>query len=853
MIIRRAAAIFLAAAMLVTSVPAADASVVLAAEATEQAVQEEVAEQKEEQQEEQAQEPAEAQQEAPAVTEAEPVVTEPASEETTAAVEEPEAPSTTVTEVIEPETTTTTEAPVKAESVKAQKDGKDVSEITVKIGSEQALAARVLPEDAEDKEIVWSSANSGVAEVDENGTVKGIAAGVTTITAALASDASIKAQVKVTVSTGDWVKGTGKNKKKWKFRKLDGTFAKNEFIVDGDQTYYIGSDQYLRTGLFTVNKKTYYASSSGAIQKDWTKVSNKWYYFDPEDGFAASKGWKELPNSSGEQKWYYFDASSGVLKTGWFKVSGKNYYANSSGEMQKGWLTISKTTTKTVKKKKVTTTTYSYYYLDPETGARKSGWQKIDDRFYYFDSNGVNQKNTGWQKLSKIYYYFAKDEDSHVYAVTGWKKLSGNWYYMDPSDSAHGKMVTGWKTIDGKTYYFNSKGASVTGIQTISKKKYLFLDEDGAGVLAADGWNTSEGTYYYIQPTDHAIAFGAKTFDGKQYYFDTKTGVAKQGIITINKKRYLYLPDESGIPCRVEKAGRVEYNGKPYFLNEDFTVAKGWVKEGDDYYYFGESSIVTGWYQVNKKWYYFDTETGKMQKGWLYLSSGRYYMDPVNGDAWLGDKTVDGARYYFDTETCGAQRGIVKVGKEYYAYDLETYQRVTGKAGTFTDQYGYQCKIDGNGKLTSAISKELAMTIKAQSATSETNYLIMVNKSDHKIGVFKKAGSEWKMVKGLWNIHCGSKSHPSKSGKWRTTKAYHEFWRDFNGSTAFYCTYTTGSYFLHSRLYKKGSRSPSGKSPIDPNPDKGGKNISHSCIRLQLANAQWVYNNIPASTRVWVY
>ena len=37
---------------------------------------------------------------------------------------------------------------------------------------------------------------------------------------------------------------------------------------------------------------------------------------------------------------------------------------------------------------------------------------------------------------------------------TGWQKINNKWYYMDDS----GAMQTGWKKIDKKWYYFYSNG-----------------------------------------------------------------------------------------------------------------------------------------------------------------------------------------------------------------------------------------------------------------------------------------------------------------------------------------------------------------------------------------------------------
>ena len=84
-------------------------------------------------------------------------------------------------------------------------------------------------------------------------------------------------------------------------------------------------------------------------------------------GFQTIKGKK-----------YYFDAKGILKKNCWFQDNGYWYRADEKGRIQKGlW---------TDKKDRV-------FYLD-KTGKRKSGWQKINEKYYFFSlSSGVMQKN----------------------------------------------------------------------------------------------------------------------------------------------------------------------------------------------------------------------------------------------------------------------------------------------------------------------------------------------------------------------------------------------------------------------------------------------------------------------------
>ena len=73
----------------------------------------------------------------------------------------------------------------------------DKTSTTLRAGTRETLTATVTPENATDA-VVWSSSDKNVATV-ENGVVTAVAGGTATITAASASDATIKAECVVTV------------------------------------------------------------------------------------------------------------------------------------------------------------------------------------------------------------------------------------------------------------------------------------------------------------------------------------------------------------------------------------------------------------------------------------------------------------------------------------------------------------------------------------------------------------------------------------------------------------------------------------------------------------------------------
>ena len=107
-----------------------------------------------------------------------PDISGPTSTPTPAPVKPTEAPKPTATPV--PAKPTATPAPVKVSNV-------TVNPATVKLtskGQNTQLSVSVLPSNAENKSIVWSTSNASVATVDNNGVVTAVANGNATITAA---------------------------------------------------------------------------------------------------------------------------------------------------------------------------------------------------------------------------------------------------------------------------------------------------------------------------------------------------------------------------------------------------------------------------------------------------------------------------------------------------------------------------------------------------------------------------------------------------------------------------------------------------------------------------------------------
>ena len=170
----------------------------------------------------------------------------------------------------------------------------------------------------------------------------------------------------------------------------------------------------------------------------------------------------------------------------------------------------------------------------PAPAAIVTGWQTVNGKKYYYDSNG--NKVTGWQRIDKLYYF-----------------------------DGSGVMATNWQTIGGKTYYFGSDGVLRKGMKEIDGKKYYFETSDGSLSTKKDFITTSSNNTYYLQG-DGTVATGIKTINGKTYYF------AASGVM--------------------QKSKWVTVSGKKYYLKADGMAATGWKKLSGYRYYFGSNGVL---------------------------------------------------------------------------------------------------------------------------------------------------------------------------------------------------------------------------------------------------------------------
>ena len=160
----------------------------------------------------------------------------------------------------------------------------------------------------------------------------------------------------------------------------------------------------------------------------------------------------------------------------------------------------------------------------------KGNLYKINNLYYYFDSNG--RRLSGWQKIGSTYYYFGKSNEGYLYRKC-WLKYGDSVYFL----LNNGKRATGWMTISKKTYYFNNKGQRQYGWQKIDGKLYYF-GTSSQGYKFTKVYVSHKGKVYYL--TDTGVpATGWVTIKGELHYFYSN-GVAANGKKAIGNNTYYF-------------------------------------------------------------------------------------------------------------------------------------------------------------------------------------------------------------------------------------------------------------------------------------------------------------------------
>ena len=684
-------------------------------------------------------------------------------------------------------------------------------------------------------------------------------------------------------SDGAWqgyASGWGQRNGSWVWFENDGLYAHGWRLING-AWYWMDDTGIMQIGWATVDGKRYHLSESGAMSTGWLLDDGSWYWLDPANGNVCT-GWQRI---GGRWYWadqqtgkcaqdiaiqinsveYAFDNTCAMVHDGWGYVNGAWYWASDSGLLEDGWHNISG----------------DWYWFDPESKAMSTGLITVADTKYFMSDSGAMTIGWGYDGTKNCWYY----ADPTGKLLTDWQYINGAWYWLDPSTAV---MQTGWQKIEGKSYYFSDSGSrdSSCWIDEANGNS-CYLNEDGivtvtiadSVITMTDGSNPKEGlvqignTWFYV--LDGKVQHGSVVIDGKEHLFDEATGRAITG----------WHVDENGIRRHYDSEGVVQtgwvLDGSWYYLDENGIALTGWQSNSnkDTYYYLNPETgaMETGWLNLDGAWYllddstgamktgwayegshwYFMDESGRMQTGWLNRGGNWYWLDAASGAMGTGWLNLDGAWYLLDDSTGAMKTGWAYEGSHWYFMDesgrmqtgwlnrggnwywLDAASGAMGTGWIWDGSDWYFCAADG--RWISVNVQWYDMFNWAQDYSSSTNYLILVDTQNCRVGIYTGQHGAWSPAQ---EFICspGAPSTPTVKGQFTVQDKGYVFG---HGYSCYYYTQFYNDYLFHSVLYNEGTRV--------VQDGRLGQQLSHGCVRLAIDNAKWIYDNVPRGTKVVVW
>ena len=213
------------------------------------------------------------------------------------------------------------------------------------------------------------------------------------------------------------------------------------------------------------------------------------------------------------------------------------------------------------------------WYRYPDGTYENTGFKKINESTYYFQSNGYVK--TGWLLDNNVWYYFNKDGIMQ----TGWSGPRRQYYFDDA-----GKMLEKQFTPDG--YYVGSSGAYVRNGWVLNNGKYYYMN--GSGKMVKCSWVGS----YYLGSDGVMITNKWVQWNGKYYYLDS------QGVYVKNKWIGSYYLSSNGVMATNSWVGN-------YWCGSDGQCVKSSWVDNNRYYVNNKGLYVVGsWQKDSVGWYY---------------------------------------------------------------------------------------------------------------------------------------------------------------------------------------------------------------------------------------------------------
>jgi Uncharacterized protein conserved in bacteria len=142
------------------------------------------------------------------------------------------------------------------------------------------------------------------------------------------------------------------------------------------------------------------------------------------------------------------------------------------------------------------------------------------------------------------------------------------------------------------------------------------------------------------------------------------------------------------------------------------------------------------------------------------------------------------------------------------------------------------------------IQSSTAMDQKAQQLSSNTKYLIVVDLQSQTVGIYNGSKTHWVLVNRYQCSSGRGGNDATPTGTFTVQGKGTWFFNPTLQEGAEWWTQFSGDFLFHSL-------------PMNQNHTVTDSTLgiprSHGCIRLDIANAKWIYDNIPRGTKVYIY
>ncbi|MFR4414394.1 MAG: L,D-transpeptidase [Butyricicoccus sp.] len=135
--------------------------------------------------------------------------------------------------------------------------------------------------------------------------------------------------------------------------------------------------------------------------------------------------------------------------------------------------------------------------------------------------------------------------------------------------------------------------------------------------------------------------------------------------------------------------------------------------------------------------------------------------------------------------------------------------------------------------------------INAKGYSSNTNYLVWINRAYQHVNVFTGSKGNWKLTKSFI-VGTGAASTPTPVGVTTVSYKLKAGWTTGTYTVRPVVGFYPGTgYAFHSRLCYPGTSTEYDFS--------SGYPVSHGCVRMKHNDINWIYNNVPIGSTVVIF